>query len=331
MNKNIIWLIPVVLVGAIVAFVLWTPDRTGEQRVDVREGWETYQNTVFGFQIQHPLEATIAQEGSSYIKFTYLGGPQPIGEITDGFTVTVGTHAKPLDQDLWDFAQSEYEEQLRVGTSVQAPEATDLYGTEAYVYRVETLGEVTVYVVSASDDGRAHTISHNIADPRDQNYAGMVEDMLRTFETIQTQQDPVDDTQPPQVETVSLAMLHVGDDGEGERYGCDFLVFVERDIVPTTAPLTAAMQELFSIATTSVDGYYNFIANTNDTLQFDRATVEDGTAHIYLTGELSGLSGVCDDPRASIQIEQTALQFATVDDVQLYLNGEPTDLTPSQR
>ena len=81
-----------------------------------------------------------------------------------------------------------------------------------------------------------------------------------------------------------------------------------------------------------VDGYTNFIARTNDTLSFERAEVdEDGTAHIYLTGELSGLAGVCDDPRAAIQIEETALQFATVAEVQLYLNDEPTDLIPSQQ
>lgn len=134
---------------------------------------------------------------------------------------------------------------------------------------------------------------------------------------------------PPVFDTVSIAVLQTAGVTEPER-GCDRVVMIERTIAPTTAPLTAALNELFSIATTSVSGYYNFIANTNGTLSFDRARVEDGTAHIYLTGELSGLAGVCDDPRAAIQIEETALQFTTVTDVILYLNEEETDLIPDE-
>ena len=54
-------------------------------------------------------------------------------------------------------------------------------------------------------------------------------------------------------------------------------------------------------------------------------------AKIYLTGELGPLGGVCDNPRAAIQIEETALAYDTIDSVALFLNGEPTNLTPSGR
>ena len=249
--------------------------------------------------------------------------------------MTVGTHERQSGQSLEQFSQANYQEQLRVGDSLQSPTQTQLYGMNAYRYQVETLGEVTVYVVAGNDNERIHTLSYNIADPNNQDYEEMVMSMLQSFQSVNVQSNGMTNGGPsdesPVVDTVSLAMLEIGDDGEGDRYGCDYLAFVEREVTSTTAPLTAAMQELFSIATTSVDGHYNFIANTNDTLEFDRATVENGTAHIYLSGELSGLAGVCDDPRASIQIEQTALQFSTVNDVQLYLDGEVTDLTPSQR
>ena len=108
---------------------------------------------------------------------------------------------------------------------------------------------------------------------------------------------------------------------------------IEIAITPTTAPLTAAMNELFSLNQDRItDGdWFHFIARTNDTLTFDRAVVDEGTAYIYLEGELSGLAGVCDNPRARIQIEETALQFSTVDTVVLYLNGEETTLTPDGR
>lgn len=130
---------------------------------------------------------------------------------------------------------------------------------------------------------------------------------------------------------ISLAMLDTAGTTAGKQRGCDRVVMVPFTVGTTSAPLTAAMQRLFSLSTTSVDGLFNYIDRTNETLRFDRATIVNGTANIYLTGSLSGLAGVCDDPRAQIQIEETALQFASVERVQIYLNGAATSLTPSQQ
>ncbi len=136
---------------------------------------------------------------------------------------------------------------------------------------------------------------------------------------------------PSTVSRVQIAMLDTEGTTAGKQRGCDRVVLVPVDITPTTAPLTAAMQRLFGYSTTSVGRFFNFIDRTNETLKFDRATVVNGTANIYLTGSLSGLAGVCDDPRAQIQIEETVLQFASVQRVQIYLNGQATNLTPSQQ
>lgn len=131
--------------------------------------------------------------------------------------------------------------------------------------------------------------------------------------------------------TVSIALLDTAGTSNGKPRACDKVVMVPRTIAATTSPLTAAMQELFGLSTTSVNGWFNYIDRTNETLKFTRATVVDGTANIYLTGSLTGMAGVCDDPRAAIQIEETALQFATVDRVVLFLNNATTTLTPSQQ
>ena len=97
-------------------------------------------------------------------------------------------------------------------------------------------------------------------------------------------------------------------------------------------PLTAALSALFAIPTTTVNGWFNYIPRTSSTLQFSSATVVNGTANIYLTGSLSGLAGVCDDPRTEIQVEETALQFTPVQQVQLYLNNQPvTTLAPNMK
>ncbi len=131
--------------------------------------------------------------------------------------------------------------------------------------------------------------------------------------------------------SVRLAFLDTRGATNGKERGCDKVVMVPWRVATTTAPLTAAMRALFGISTTSIGSWYNFIDRTNETLKFDRATVVSGTANIYLTGSLSGLTGVCDDPRAQIQIEETALQFPTVQRVQIFLNNASTTLTPSQQ
>jgi hypothetical protein len=131
---------------------------------------------------------------------------------------------------------------------------------------------------------------------------------------------------------VKIALLDTTGNGGGPIVGCDTLTMVDRTVPKTSAPLTAALQTLFAEPEGAQPGtQYNFIARTKSTLKFDRATVENGTANIYLTGKLSGLAGVCDDPRAQIQIEETALQFATVQKVQIYLNGKAATLTPSEK
>lgn len=131
--------------------------------------------------------------------------------------------------------------------------------------------------------------------------------------------------------TIQLAMLDISGTGRGKKRGCDSVVLVPIDVPRTEAPLTAALRELFALSTTSFGGAFNFIDRTNETLSFDRAEVSGGVARVYLTGSLSGLAGVCDDPRAQIQIEETALQFSTVHHVEIYLNGNLSSLTPSEQ
>lgn len=132
--------------------------------------------------------------------------------------------------------------------------------------------------------------------------------------------------------TLNIAMLDYDGVGQGSEQpvrGCDEVVFIQEVVPKTSIPLTVALKTLFGYEQSEVGGYDNFIARVNDNLSFERAEVVNGTAKIYLTGQLTGLAGVCDDPRAKIQIEETALKFDTVDRVELYLNGTKTELQPN--
>jgi hypothetical protein len=153
-----------------------------------------------------------------------------------------------------------------------------------------------------------------------------------TNESVATSTDGSTATGTPvSTSRVKIALLDPDHKQGTKERGCDTVVMVDRTIPATSAPLTAALKQLFSEKELWINGLYNFISKTRDTLFFDRATVENGVAKIYLTGNLGGLSGVCDDPRAAAHIEETALQFPTVQKVELYLNGERTSLVPSEK
>ncbi len=128
---------------------------------------------------------------------------------------------------------------------------------------------------------------------------------------------------------VSLALLR-DPQGPPDR-GCDDIVFVDVPACSTTSRLSAALKTLFALDRDSVGGARHFMSRTNETLTFDHATVAGDTAHVYLTGRLTGLRGVCDNPRARIQIEETARHVAGVDHVVLYRNNRRTNLQPDGR
>ncbi len=138
-----------------------------------------------------------------------------------------------------------------------------------------------------------------------------------------------EETQNPNEMEIKVALLDTTGEGKGPKRACDAINMVTRTIPKTDAPLNAALVQLFAEPEGAQPGTdYNFIARTKETLKFDRVTITDGIANIYLTGSLSGLAGICDDPRAEIQLKETALQFPTVIDVQIYLNDVKTNLTP---
>ncbi len=123
---------------------------------------------------------------------------------------------------------------------------------------------------------------------------------------------------------VKIFLIAMNDNGKsGELVGCgDSVIGVEREIPPTRAPLTAALNQLFSLHDQfyGQSGLYNALYRSN--LRLSSAAIVNGRATINLTGQFL-LGGECDDPRAEAQITQTALQFSTVRAVDVFVNGVP--------
>lgn len=303
-------------------------DNAGEENTDVPTDWETYVSDEFSFTIAHPAKVSVQTEGpeNRHTKFTYLGSDNEEGtEITDGFTLTVSAFSKTETEETTpeEFANERIKENP-IAQVIEPVTSTTFHGRAAVTYQTESIGIGVEHIITETEDSFIQ-ISTGITDPNNAGYSNIVAKMRASL-ILQS----VD--QPASVSKVSIALLdsNVPEGAEPER-GCDMVEMVSRDIESTPAPLNAALEELFALESENIDGFMNFIARTSDTLSFDRAVVENGTAHIYLAGELSGLRGICDNPRAKIQIEETALQFNTVEAVQLYLNEEKTELQPDGR
>jgi enamine deaminase RidA (YjgF/YER057c/UK114 family) len=129
--------------------------------------------------------------------------------------------------------------------------------------------------------------------------------------------------QPPQVSQTQLYFIALGDAGaSGREIGCgDSVIPVTINIEPTIAPLTAAFERLLATDEEyyGQSGLYNALHNSD--LTIDSATVENGQAIVYLSGNLE-VAGTCEGPRIEAQIRQTADQFSTVSESVVYINGE---------
>ena len=150
---------------------------------------------------------------------------------------------------------------------------------------------------------------------------------------------PTIKTTPTRTSTITAGMMRVklyfvavNDNGAaGKKIGCnDSLVAVDREIPATNAPLTAALNALFSLTDKDYgqSGLYNALYQSK--LKLDSAAVVNAKATINLSGSLTQ-GGVCDSPRIQAQIEQVALQFSTVKSVAVFLNGKSLEQALSEK
>lgn len=133
-------------------------------------------------------------------------------------------------------------------------------------------------------------------------------------------------------QTVKIFLIALEDNGQsGTLVGCgDSAIPVTVTIPRTQAVLRAALEKLLSAKEQfyGESGLYNALYQSD--LQLRSVTIDQGKAIIHLTGTLM-LGGVCDNPRVEAQIEQTALQFSTVNDVAVFINDTPLEEILSQK
>jgi len=143
----------------------------------------------------------------------------------------------------------------------------------------------------------------------------------------QEQQAPPAPTSTTAAEqAVKIVLIALEDNGQsGTLVGCgDSAIPINVTIPSTQGILRATLERLLSAKQQfyGESGYYNALYQSD--LDVHTVTIEQGKAVIHLTGTIM-LGGACDAPRLEAQIEQTALQFSTVNDVEVFINGTPLE------
>lgn len=141
--------------------------------------------------------------------------------------------------------------------------------------------------------------------------------------TSPTPSPAIASTSAPLVEEVDVYLVAVGDNGKkGLKIGCDdSLVAIQRKIKPTVAPLKAAIEELLAVPHEYNKELGNYWRGKN--LKLKMVSITEGVATIHITGEGPFVAGVCDEPRITEQINNTAMQFSSVNSVKVFVNDKP--------
>lgn len=278
----------------------------------------------YGYVLKYPRLLQIDQDRPHHTRFLYAGPHNEPPALTDGFAVHLGLVGTSPDTSLRESARAQIRQSRRAGGRRLSPlRDTTVQDHRALAWRQESgLGHPTRHLTIALGPETIGTVSASAVGSQTAAYERAIGQMLSTlrFQQRPTSAGPL---------KVPLAML--SDPGDTPERGCDDVVFVSHMLPQTTSPVSAALDTLFAINRDSVGGHRHFLSQTNETLSVSRVSIDGPIARIYLDGRLSGLRGVCDNPRAKIQIEETVRRIAGVDSVALYLNGERTNLQPSGR
>jgi hypothetical protein len=313
--------------------------------VDGEESWPVAASPVVNdvrVRLRHPPSAavdTALRPGPPRVRVTYAGPANDPPALTDGFLLAVTLRNRPSNTPLDTLVRRSIRSTRRVGGPVLAPvRDAPLQGRPGRRWTQESAmgGPVDHHLVALDERTVAH-VTASVVGVDTARYERTIDVLRRTLRVVDAERRPSGTTvQPADSVQVTLALLR-RPTGPPER-GCDDVVRILRR-VPSTGPadstraarLETALRALFALEADSLDGAFHFLARTTETLSLDSTSVVDGTAHIYLRGTLTGLRGVCDHPRARIQIEETARALPFVDRVVLYRNGRRTDLTPGGR
>lgn len=167
---------------------------TGGEPGDTAD-WETYSSQELNFSIKHPPEMEINREGpsNSVAKFQMFGPTQEEAtEVTDGISLNVQNSDWPEEQEnIQELAEARFEDSQNDPYEqgvIQEPQNVQFAGRSGYMYKLMTLATSTTYIISV-DDEEYLEISYIAPDPTDAGFQDTVDEMLDSFEVIESEQE----------------------------------------------------------------------------------------------------------------------------------------------
>ncbi|MEX0935162.1 MAG: GerMN domain-containing protein [Candidatus Paceibacterota bacterium] len=122
-------------------------------------------------------------------------------------------------------------------------------------------------------------------------------------------------------ETQTVSVYYSSQSFGAEPVECDVVVEITRTIPQTQSVARAAIEELLAGPTAQEAQGDRVVTNIPDGVRLNSIRIDDGTAFVDFSEELNQVGGSCRVTAIRAQIENTLMQFSTVDDVVISVEG----------
>ena len=130
---------------------------------------------------------------------------------------------------------------------------------------------------------------------------------------------------PPQTQRVRIFLISREDGGRnGILIPCNDSAVPVTVMVPAgERPLQSALRVLFNLDPSALRGSSLMHPLLHSKLSLVSVDIDEARAEIRLAGQLRAATWPCNRDRIRAQLEQTALQFDEIRQVEMYVNGRP--------
>lgn len=169
------------------AFVCYVDGGSSSVASSSADAWETYVNEEMGFSLEHPADVRVDEPGGAGegIRFSVWGPTQATDtELYDGLALSVRKRTLEPTISLRSYAEDQARQLSDVGTILEAVHEESIAGKSGYAFTVDSLGVFTIIFLPA-ENSDIYEISYIAADPTQQGFADIVEEMLSSIEFSQ--------------------------------------------------------------------------------------------------------------------------------------------------
>lgn len=150
--------------------------------------WQTYTDAQENFQISHPPDLEVTKTADGFVQF-YKAGPtqEENTEIYDAVSLRIREQSKEANQELDKLSQQMVDRnEGGISEVIQTPQPVSINSRNGFKFITQGLGTYEhILLLGLTDETYYHLINGTV-DPTGQGFDQILEQMLSTFEPIQT-------------------------------------------------------------------------------------------------------------------------------------------------